>query len=76
MKKILIILATIFTVSSCCSNDNTEDKPVYTKTSVRAGVDCYDVYRIKIENHTYIMMTCHYRMGLEHDPECPCHKEK
>ena len=73
MKKLLYILAATFMMASCCG----ENTPVTQVNTGRIIVDGnpYSVYKIKIENHTYIMMVGYYRMGLEHDPECPYCKE-
>lgn len=76
MRKLFYILVATFMVASCCCNDNTENTPVYTKTTVlQVSGNTYSVYKVKLENHTYIMMTNMHRMGLEHDPECPYCKD-
>ena len=75
MRKLFYILAATFMVASCCCNDNTENTPVYTKTTLRVGGDIYSVYKTKIENHTYIVLHGYYRLALEHDPECPYCKD-
>ena len=75
MRKLLYILAATFMVASCCTNNTMDPTINKTKTYMRVGGNDYNVYKIKIENHTYIMMTGYYRMGLEHDPECPYCKE-
>lgn len=73
MKKLLYILSATFMLASCCTNNSV---PVNrTETSIRVDGNLYNVYKVKIENHTYIMITGYYRMGLEHDPECPYCKE-
>jgi hypothetical protein len=75
MKKLLYILAATFMLASCCNcSENTPVTQVNTG-EIRVGGTPYNVYKIKIENHTYIMLTGYYRMGLEHDPECPYCKE-
>ena len=75
MRKLFYILAATFMVASCYCYENTEDIPVNTNTTIRVDGNYYNVYKVKIENHTYIMMTGYYRMGLEHDPECPYCKD-
>mgnify|MGYP006967354568 CR=1 FL=1 len=72
MKKLLYILVATFMVASCCTNGEPVNR---TETSIRVDGNHYNVYKVKIENHTYIMITGYYRMGLEHDPECPYCKE-
>lgn len=73
MKKLLYILAATFMLASCCG----ENIPVSQVNTggIRVDGNHYNVYKVKIENHTYIMITGYYRMGLEHDPECPYCKE-
>ena len=73
MRKLLYILTATFMVASCCTNS--EQTVNRTKTSIRVDGSHYNVYKVNIENHTYIMVTGYYRMGLEHDPECPYCKE-
>lgn len=76
MKKLLYILTATFMLSSCCNyNENTENTPVYTKTTLRVSGETYSVYKVKLENHTYILLNGYYRLALEHDPECPYCKD-
>lgn len=72
MKKLLYILAATFMVASCCTNSVPVNS---TETSIRVYGNLYNVYKVNIENHTYIMITGYSRLGLEHDPECPYCKE-
>ena len=72
MKKLLYILAATFMVASCCTNSVPVNR---TETSIRVDGNHYNVYKVNIEDHTYIMVTGYYRMGLEHDPECPYCKD-
>jgi hypothetical protein len=67
MKKLLYILTATFMMASCCS-ENTEIQ----STKIE---DYCEVYKTKIENHTYILLYGYYRLALEHDPECPYCKE-
>ena len=69
MKKLLYILAATFMLASCCNcNENTEIQ------STKIEEFC-QVYKTKIENHTYIVLYGYNRLALEHDPECPYCKE-
>ena len=65
-------MAATFMMASCCTNSVSVNR---TETSIRVDGNHYNVYKVNIENHTYIMVTCYYRMGLEHDPDCPYCKE-
>ena len=59
-----------FMLASCCNcNENTEEIQ-----SAKIENFC-EVYKTKIENHTYILLYGYYRLALEHDPECPYCKE-
>ena len=60
-------MAATFMLTSCCS-ENTEIQ----STKIE---DYCEVYKTKIENHTYILLYGYYRLALEHDPECPYCKE-
>jgi hypothetical protein len=71
MKKLLYILTATFMMASCC-NENTEVERDIQSAKIE---DFCDVYKTKIENHTYILLFGHYHLALEHDPECPYCKE-
>lgn len=73
MKKLIYILVATFMMASCCS-DNTPVIKANTGVIRVAGNPC-NVYKTKIENHTYILLEGYYRLALEHDPECPYCKE-
>ena len=72
MRKLLYILAATFIVASC-NESRTNVEPV-DSSAISIEGHYYNIYKVKIENHTYIMMTG-YGTGLEHDPECPYCKE-
>lgn len=68
-------MAATFMLASCCNcNENTPVTQVNTG-KIKVGIASYDVYKTKIENHTYIIVTAYHHFGLEHDPECPYCKE-
>jgi hypothetical protein len=70
MKKLLYFLVATFMMASCCNcNENTEAES--NIQSVKIENFC-KVYKTKIENHTYILLSGY---ALEHDPECPYCKE-
>lgn len=73
MKKLLYILSATFMLASCCNcNENTESESDIQSTKIE---HLCEVYKTKIENHTYIVLYGYYRLALEHDPECPYCKE-
>jgi protein involved in sex pheromone biosynthesis len=73
MKKLLYILAATFMLASCCNcNENTEAESNIQSAKIE---NFCEVYKTKIENHTYILLSGYYRLALEHDPECPYCKE-
>ena len=73
MKKLLYILRATFMLASCCNcNENTESESDIRSTKIE---NFCEVYKTKIENHTYIVLSGYYRLALEHDPECPYCKE-
>ena len=66
-------MAATFVFASCCNcNENTKVESDIPSTKIE---DFCHVYKTKIENHTYIVLTGYYRLALEHDPECPYCKE-
>lgn len=72
MKKLLYILATMFAMASCYD----ENIPVSQDNgAIRIEGNIYNVYKVELENHTYILLHGYYRLALEHDPECPYCKE-
>jgi hypothetical protein len=74
MKKLLYILAATFMLASCCNcNENTEAESNIQSAKIE---NFCEVYKTKIENHTYILLSGYYRLALEHDPECPYCKEQ
>jgi hypothetical protein len=74
MRNILIlILVTLITSCSNCSETDSSTEIPYADTTY---LDVYyTIKKLKIENHTYIMISGANRMGLAHDPECPYCKE-
>jgi hypothetical protein len=73
MKKLLYILTATFMLASCCNcNENTEVERNIQSAKIE---NFCEVYKTKIENHTYILLYGYYRLALEHDPECPYCKE-
>jgi hypothetical protein len=73
MKKLLYILTATFMLASCCNcNENTEVESNIQSAKIE---NFCEVYKTKIENHTYILLSGYYRLALEHDPECPYCKE-
>jgi hypothetical protein len=73
MKKLLYILTATFMLASCCNcNENTEAESNIQSAKIE---NFCEVYKTKIENHTYILLSGYYRLALEHDPECPYCKE-
>ena len=73
MKKIITLLSAALIMISC-SNDNTSDTPKELKTII-LGFE-YSISKTQIEDHTYIIVSGPYRLGMEHDPECPYCKEQ
>lgn len=67
-------MAATFMLASCCNcNENTE---VERDIQQSAKIENFcNVYKTKIENHTYILLCGYHRLALEHDPECPYCKE-
>lgn len=73
MKKIITLLSAALLITACCNDNTTKEKPFIDDKYV----DAFCTFRkVKIENHTYIMLTDGQRMGFTHDPECPYCKEQ
>lgn len=71
MKKLFITLIAILSCVSCCTKNDT-DSAIISKSHVE-WVGSF--YKIKYDNHCYIVWTNGYRGGLTHDPDCDCHKQ-
>lgn len=87
MKKIIIILVTIFGLISCVSSNNNNDGNSNSHISdtviipIENGVGNdkmkIDVIKFNYNNHQYIYFMpygCLDSSSVVHDPDCPCYK--
>ena len=76
MKKIITLLSAALIMTSCSNSNETEATTEIPFADTQYIDAYYTIRKVKIENHTYIMLTGANRAGLAHDPECPYCKEQ
>lgn len=69
MKKYILIIFTLITFYAC------EPKTQSTQLPESSSMDCPDSY-IKYRDHRYYIWRISNGIGVTHDPDCPCYKNK
>lgn len=69
MKKYILIIFTLITFYACESKTQSAQLP---EGSSRDYPDRY----IKYRGHRYYIWYIHSGIGVAHDPDCPCYKNK
>lgn len=69
MKKYILIIFTLITFYSCESRTQSAQLPE------GSSMDYPDRY-IKYRGHRYYIWYIHSGIGVAHDPDCPCYKNK
>jgi hypothetical protein len=81
MKKIFSILLTLlacYCFVGCVPTPNGDDIVTAKETDnhiiIENGMYDIRVYSVSYKGHKYLFFNSEYRLGVVHDPDCPCHK--